>query len=153
MEPALTGRNWLCFVSRPKRVSRRALRHHGSIVSSHGKQGQALDARLPFPRLSLLPLPDGVALAICNTMVKHQHRQGRIQPAPSRMRSGCARALEMSAPRACLADVTAEDLDTFGHNLPDVVRRRCHHVISDNARVRQAATALESEDLPAFGKR
>jgi galactokinase len=122
------------------------------FVSSHGKQGQALMLDCRSLDYRLLPLPDGVALAICNTMVKHSIAKGEYNQRRAECEAG-VRELSKCLPHVlALRDVTAEDLDTFGHNLPDVVRRRCHHVISENARVRQAATALESGDLPAFGK-
>jgi galactokinase len=50
-----------------------------------------------------------------------------------------------------LRDVTPEDLEAYGHELPDTVMRHCRHVIGENARVLQAAAALERGDLQAFG--
>jgi galactokinase len=47
--------------------------------------------------------------------------------------------------------VTPEDLEAYGRELPDVILRRCRHVVSENARVLQAAAALELRDLQAFG--
>jgi len=76
MEPALTGRNWLCFVSRPKTSLSARAAHHGSICIQSWQAGSGTDARLPFLDYRLLPLPDGVALAICNTMVKHSIAKG-----------------------------------------------------------------------------
>jgi galactokinase len=51
-----------------------------------------------------------------------------------------------------LRDVTLDDLEQFGNQLPAVIRKRCHHVVSENARVINAAAALEHEDLKGFGE-
>jgi galactokinase len=47
--------------------------------------------------------------------------------------------------------VTLNDLETYGADLPEAVRRRCRHVISENARVQDAARALEDGRLEDFG--
>ena len=36
--------------------------------------------------------------------------------------------------------------------LPGVVRRRCRHVVTENARVRESAAALKAGDLERFGR-
>jgi galactokinase len=50
-----------------------------------------------------------------------------------------------------LRDVTARDLETYGKHLPETIMRRCRHVISENSRVLQAATAVERNDPETFG--
>ena len=37
--------------------------------------------------------------------------------------------------------------------LPEVIRRRCRHVITENARVLESAEALKAGDLARFGER
>jgi galactokinase len=51
-----------------------------------------------------------------------------------------------------LRDVTIEQLEEFGRDLPEVVYRRCQHVITENARVLAAGDALERRDLKRFGE-
>ena len=51
-----------------------------------------------------------------------------------------------------LRDVTTADLESHGRDLPELVYRRCRHVISENARVVKAAAALERGDLSDFGR-
>jgi galactokinase len=99
-----------------------------------------------------LPLPGDVALAICNTMVKHSIAQGEYNRRRTECEAG-VRALSQHLPQVrALRDVTPEDLEAYGHELPEVVLRRCRHVIGENARVLHAAAALERGDLPSFGK-
>jgi galactokinase len=51
-----------------------------------------------------------------------------------------------------LRDVTETDLKLFGGELPEVIYRRARHVITENARVLAAGTALARGDLVAFGQ-
>jgi galactokinase len=51
-----------------------------------------------------------------------------------------------------LRDITEVDLDRYGSDLSDVIYRRSRHVITENDRVCAAATALEKDDLVAFGQ-
>jgi galactokinase len=51
-----------------------------------------------------------------------------------------------------LRDVTPADLEKFGKDLPEVIYRRCRHVITENARVLAAAEALKHERLFEFGE-
>jgi galactokinase len=51
-----------------------------------------------------------------------------------------------------LRDVTIDDLEQFGGKVPDVINKRCRHVVSENARVVAAAAALERADLRTFGQ-
>ncbi len=122
------------------------------FVASHGKHGQALLLDCRSLEYRQLPLPADVALAICNTMVKHSIAKGEYNQRRAECEAG-VRALSKHLPQVrALRDVTTEDLETYGHDLPDVVMRRCRHVIGENDRVLQAAAALERGDLEAFGK-
>ncbi len=121
------------------------------FVSSHGKRGQALLLDCRSLEYRHLPLPGDTALAICNTMVKHSIAKGEYNQRRAECEAG-VRALSKVLPRVrALRDVTLENLEAYGHDLPDVVVRRCRHVIGENARVLKAATALERGDLQAFG--
>jgi galactokinase len=122
------------------------------FISSHGKRDHALLLDCRSLEYRLLPLSDDVELAICNTMVKHSIAAGEYNQRRAECEAG-VRALSKYLPNArALRDVTLEDLEAHGGELPDVVRRRCRHVIGENARVLQAATALEGGNLQAFGK-
>ncbi len=122
------------------------------FIACRGERGKALLLDCRSLEYRQLPLPDDVALAMCNTMVKHSIAKGEYNQRRAECEAG-VRGLAKRLPNAqALRDVTPEDLEAYGHELPDVVRRRCRHVISENARVLQAAAALELGDLQAFGK-
>jgi galactokinase len=119
---------------------------------SHGQRGNALLLDCRSLEYRLLPVPEGTSLAICNTMVKHSIAKGEYNQRRAECEAGM-RALSKYLPQArALRDVTPEDLEKYGRDLTEVVFRRCRHVVSENARVLQAAAALDRGDLPAFGK-
>jgi galactokinase len=51
-----------------------------------------------------------------------------------------------------LRDITPDDLARYGDALPDLLQRRAHHVVSENARVLEAATALRAGDSEWLGR-
>jgi galactokinase len=121
------------------------------FVSSHGKRGQALLLDCRSLEYRLLPLPADTVLAICNTMVKHSIAKGEYNQRRAECEAGVS-GLSKHLPNVkALRDVTLADLAAYGRELPDVVMRRCRHVIGENARVLEAAAALELGDLQAFG--
>ena len=122
------------------------------FVVSHGQRGNALLLDCRSLEYRLLPLPAGTSLAICNTMVKHSIAKGEYNQRRAECEAG-VRVLSKYLPNVrALRDVTPGDLEKYGHELPDIVFQRCRHVISEDARVLQAAAALDRGDLPAFGK-
>ena len=122
------------------------------FIASHGQRGHALLLDCRSLEYRLLPLPKDVTLAICNTMVKHSIAQGEYNRRRAQCEAG-VRILSKFLPGIrALRDVTRENLESFGSELPEVVLRRCRHVISENARVLEAETALKESNLDAFGK-
>jgi galactokinase len=121
------------------------------FVSSHGQEGQALLLDCRSLEYSLLPLGDEARLVICNTMVRHSISGGEY----NRRRAECETGVRYFATHLpgvrALRDVTAKDLTAYGRVLPETILRRCRHVINENSRVLQAATALERSDLETFG--
>ena len=122
------------------------------FVCSHGKWEHALLLDCRSLHYRLLRLPESVRLVICNTMVRHNLAKGEYNDRRAECEAG-ARFFAGKLPNVkALRDVTAEQFQTYQSELPDTVRRRCHHVIGENARVLLAADALESSDLKKFGK-
>jgi galactokinase len=85
-------------------------------------------------------------------MVRHSLTGGEY----NHRRAECEQATRYFAERfpviKALRDVTLEDLKTKGGNLPKVIRKRTIHILSENARVKEAAAALERNDTKLFGK-
>lgn len=102
--------------------------------------------------VKLLPLPDTVKLVICNTMVKHALASSAYNERRAQCEAGVRHLARFLPSVKALRDVTFEQLEQFGRDLPEVVYRRCRHVITENARVLSAAEALEQHDLHRFGE-
>jgi galactokinase len=122
------------------------------FVAVHGKRGHALLLDCRSLEYRLLPIPENVRLVICNTMVRHSLSGGEY----NQRRAECEQAARYFAERLplikALRDVTLEDLKTKGGDLPKAIRKRTLHILSENARVNEAASALERKDATLFGK-
>ena len=122
------------------------------FVACHGREGRALLLDCRSLKYEPLPLPENVRLVICNTMVKHRLAGSEYNKRRSECEEG-VRHLARTLPEVrALRDVSLADLESHGRDLPEVVYRRCRHVISEDARVLQAKTALENSDLSVFGQ-
>jgi galactokinase len=122
------------------------------FVVNFGKRGYALLLDCRSLEYRLLPIPQDAVLAICNTMVKHSIAKGEYNQRRAECEAGIRRLSKYLLKVRALRDVTLQDLETYGHELPEIILRRCRHVVSENARTLQAAAALESGDLQVFGK-
>ena len=121
------------------------------FVALFGQVQRALLLDCRSLEFKLLPLPDTVNLVICNTMVKHELASSAYNERRAQCEVG-VKHLAQSLPNVrALRDVTIEQLEEFGRDLPEVVYRRCRHVVTENARVLAAAEALERHDLHRFG--
>src|ERR1700754_1051834 len=120
------------------------------VLFGQAERALLLDCRsLEF---KLLPLPDTVKLVICNTMVKHALASSAYNERRAQCEAGLRHLAQFLPGIKALRDVKIEQLEQFGHDLSEVVYRRCRHVIAENARVLAAAEALEQHDLYAFGE-
>jgi galactokinase len=122
------------------------------FVSCCGQTGHALMLDCRSLDYRLLPIPAEVSLVICNTMVKHDLASGEYNTRRAECEEGVRRlSLKMPYIRA-LRDVGVEDLDRYCSDLPQTIYQRCRHVVTENARVCDAAAALEKADLATFGR-
>jgi galactokinase len=122
------------------------------FISCCGHAGQALLLDCRSLDYRLLPLDQQARLVICNTMVRHELASSAYNQRRAECEAG-VRHLARALPHVrALRDVTLAELERHGRDLPEAVWRRCRHVISENARVMEAAAALERGDLWAFGR-
>jgi galactokinase len=122
------------------------------FVSCCGQTGQALMLDCRSLDFRLLPIPADVSLVICNTMVKHDLASGQYNVRRAECEEGVRRLSHRLLHVRALRDVRLEDLDRYRTDLPETIYRRCRHVVTENARVRDAAAALEKADLATFGQ-
>ena len=119
------------------------------IASMHGEAGSAVFLDCRSLEVERVPLPleqHGLTLLVVDTRVTHAHATGSYA-ARRRECEEAARVLGVTA----LRDATAAQVDAAADRLgPDTVRR-ARHVVTENARVLQAVSALRSGDLAALG--
>ncbi|MBN2370142.1 MAG: galactokinase [Vicinamibacteria bacterium] len=122
------------------------------FISCHAQAGHALMLDCRSLAFRAVPLPPNVRLVICNTMVKHELASGEY----NRRRAECEMGVKLirrSIPAIhALRDVTMEQIRSLNSRLPASVARRCRHVVSENARVVEAAKALEESNLSRLGR-
>jgi len=122
------------------------------FISCFGQAGHALMLDCRQLDYQLLPLPENVRLVVCNTMVKHELASSEYNARRAECDEGVRILSRKVANVQSLRDVTMNDLERSGSQLPEVVYRRCRHVVGENDRVTTAAGALTSGDLNVFGK-
>ncbi|HXM98158.1 MAG TPA: galactokinase [Candidatus Dormibacteraeota bacterium] len=121
------------------------------FISACGHKGRALMLDCRSLEFKLLPVPSSVSLVICNTMIRHELSKGEYNT----RRKECGEAVRLLSGvlpgiRA-LRDVTPQDLQRHCAILPPVILKRVRHVVSEDARVQDAAAALQRQDLSTFG--
>jgi len=122
-------------------------------IAAMGKAGAALLIDCRSLETTSVPLQLGdVSVLICDTRVKHELSSSEY----NLRRAECLRAsniLAKSLPGVrSLRDVSPADFAKFATELPGVVRSRCRHVVTENARTLAAVTALTAGDLHQAGK-
>jgi galactokinase len=93
-----------------------------------------------------VPLPTGADLVVVNSGVAHDHAAGDYNT----RRAECERACSLLGVQL-LRDLSAADLARV-EALPEPLRRRARHVITENDRVRHAVAAMRAGDLGRLGE-
>jgi galactokinase len=123
------------------------------FVSAHARAQHALLLDCRTLEFENVPLDTReVAVVICDTNVKHDLATSGYNT----RREECEQAvrlLQKNLPDVReLRDVSREDFEKYSDKLPELIRRRARHVITENERTLQAANALERKDLDEFGR-
>ena len=100
------------------------------FISCCGHAGRALWLDCRSLDYRLLPLPRDVNLVICNTMVKHELASGEYNKRRAECEAGVSQLTRELPDVRALRDVTLADLERYGRDWPEVVFRRCRHVVS-----------------------
>jgi galactokinase len=123
------------------------------LTATLGREQHALliDCRsLAIREISLANL--NAAIVVCNTNVKHE----LASSAYNQRRAECEEAVEVLSQRLpgirALRDVTIADFQKYEKELPQPVRRRGRHVVTENDRTLKAAQALECGDRHQLGE-
>jgi len=121
------------------------------FVATHAQKGMALflDCRTLDHRQ--IPLPSDVRIVACNTMVRHTVAGGDYNTRVAECAAAVSHITATQAAVWSLRDVDPVCLEATRRSMPDLIFRRCRHVVTENERVRQLAAALERRDLDAIG--
>jgi galactokinase len=121
-------------------------------ISCCGVAGNALliDCRsLASRHVAIAP---NLRLLIANSRVRHQHAGGEYNLRREACEEGVRLLSRYLGPIEALRDVTPKQLEARRRKLPDLIYRRCRHIVTENARVLEAALALEAGDFAACGQ-
>jgi galactokinase len=123
------------------------------FISIHGEKDRVLFLDCRSLEYRQVPLPsEKVKIVICNTMVKHELGASEYNKRRAECEEG-VRILKTHYPGIrALRDVSLEQFEKSKTALPEIVRKRCRHVISENKRVLDSLEALEKGDLERFGR-
>ncbi len=124
------------------------------FISRLGKKGTALFIDCRSLEYEHVPFDNPeIKVLICNTGVK----RGLVDSEYNTRRSECEEGTSFFSRRLdkdvkALRDVTIKEFEQFESELPEKVRKRCRHVITENERVLRAKELLKSGDYAGFGK-
>jgi galactokinase len=123
------------------------------LVAACGLKGHALLIDCRSLEMAQIPLDTSdVLIAICDTRVKHELSSSEY----NKRRAECERGVEILSGDLpgikALRDVSVADFEKYKDRLPEPVRSRCRHVVTENARTLSAADALRSGDFGLMGR-
>lgn len=123
------------------------------LAAGFGRRGHALFIDCRSMERTAIPLNLGdTAIVVCNTNVKHDLATSEY----NERRAECERGVELLREHLpgikALRDVSVSNFNRCGGELPDVIRRRVRHVVTENERTVAAAEALRKSDVVRFGE-
>jgi galactokinase len=117
------------------------------LASVYGRPSAALLIDMRDQAMRTIPLPPTVELAVIDSGTRHEHATGGY----NRRREECEDAARHLGV-ASLRDVDDRPLDAILERLPPPLDRRVRHVVTENARVREAVKALGARDDARLGE-
>lgn len=116
------------------------------MISAAGRADHALLIDCRSLETEAVPLPAGTVAVVLDTAT----RRGLVDSAYNERRAACEAAAEVLGVSA-LRDVTPDDLAGARRQLDETVYRRARHVVTENARVLEAAEAMRGGDAARLG--
>lgn len=117
------------------------------LISALGKEGSALLIDCRSLGTKAVSMPEGVAVVIINSNFKRTLVGSEYNTRREQCEIG---ARFFQQPK--LRDVSLEAFSAVAHELDPVVAKRVRHVLTENARTVEAASALEKGDLARMGE-
>jgi galactokinase len=117
------------------------------MASTFGEQGKALLIDCRSLAHETVEIPAGLKIVVVNSGVRHSLASSEYNKRRAECEEGVRILASLRPGVRSLRDVGPDDEARFFAALPPVVRRRCRHVLSENARVLETVTAMRSGDL------
>jgi galactokinase len=117
------------------------------LASVFGNASDALLIDIRDEAMERIALPPTIELAVIDSGTRHEHATGGY----NRRREECEEACRHLGVRS-LREIGDRSLDTILDRLPSPLDRRVRHVVTENARVREAAVALRELNDAALGE-
>src|SRR5262249_44020802 len=123
------------------------------FIAALGQANHALliDCRTLEPKAVPLPLTDSVVL-VCDTRKRHELASSEYNERRAECQRGVALLRAVLPDVRALRDVSVAAFEEHASRLPDTGRRRCRHIVTENARTVAAARALAANELEEFGR-
>ena len=122
------------------------------FICMMGRKGHALFLDCATLNQELIPLDETAGtFVVCDTGIRH-----KLSESPyNERRKECARAfklLQRHLPELeTYRDLSVEMFNIHASDLPETLRKRAHHVVTENTRVLYAVRALKERDLLSVG--
>ncbi len=121
-----------------------------------GHAGHALLIHTRDLTFEHLPMNQGALadtrIVVCNSMVKHSIAAGEYGQRRKESEAGQAILLQHFPQLRDLGEASLDQLESVREHMSPEAFRRCRHIVSDNARVRQAREAMFAGDPTALGQ-
>ncbi len=123
------------------------------FVAALGREGHALLIDCRSLEATLVPLDTSeTAIVVCDTNVKHELSSSEYNARRAECERGVEMLREMMPGIRALRDVSVAEFAQHEERLPETIRRRCRHVVTENERTLSAARALQDGDLKEMGR-
>jgi galactokinase len=122
------------------------------FASAAGVAGNALLIDCRINQFKAAPMPPGLSLVVCETGSSRKLEASAYNTRRSECELGVKLIAEREPGVTALRDVDEAMLERNRNRLPEVVARRCEHVVREDARVMATVVALANGDLDALGR-
>lgn len=123
------------------------------FISAMGLANHALLIDCRSLRAEQVPFaPKDAAIVICDSRVKHKLAASEYNTRRAECETAGEILREFLPDIEQLRDVSITDFERYAEHLPEIIRKRCRHVITENERTLNAAAALRKNDYAEFGR-
>lgn len=121
-------------------------------AAAFGRAGHALQIDCRSLESILVPVDlSDTAIVVCDTKVKHNLASSEYNKRRAECEQGVQLLRQVLPDIASLRDVSISQFEDHQDRLPELIRRRCRHVITENERTLRAAEALKASDFETIG--